>query len=263
MRLPALPSFPAGARELPLWPPLLATRGPGSKSEPHAHHAMHLILALGGLLKVRAPLGAPWIEAAGVLTVPDAKHAIDARGVEVLLVFFDPESDVGAALGQLSSGPIRVVSDAERAKLAGDADPRAIMRAEGADWTRRAVKVLGAPSVSGVRRSVHPRVKKALRLLRESASEKSEDRTSLEALAQSVGLSPGRFMHVFTESIGIPLRPYLAWLRLQRAAGAIVSGMPLAEAAHTAGFADAAHMTRTFRRLFGVAPSELRPQRSA
>jgi AraC-like DNA-binding protein len=261
MRLPVLRSLPAGAHELPLWPPLLATRGRGSKSEPHSHHAMHLILALDGVLKVRAPLGEPWTEAAGVLTAPDAKHAIDARGMEVMLVFFDPESDVGSALGQLVNGPVRVVSEAQRAKLARNADPGAIMRAAGVDWTRRAVKVLGAPAVSGVRRSVHPRVKKALRLLREGASETSKGRNSLEALAESVGLSPGRLMHVFTESIGIPLRPYLAWLKLQRAAGAIVGGVPLAEAAHSSGFADAAHMTRTFRRMFGVAPSELRPER--
>jgi AraC-like DNA-binding protein len=263
MRLPLLPTLPAGAHGLPIWPPLLATRGPGSKSEPHSHHAMHLILALDGVLKVRAPIGEPWIEAAGVLTAPDAKHAIDARGVEVMLVFFDSESDVGVALGQLVSGLVRVVSEAQRAKLASDADPAAIMRAEGADWTRRAVKILGAPSVSRVRRAVHPRVKKALRLLREDASETSKGQNSLEALAEAVGLSPGRLMHVFTESIGIPLRPYLAWLKLQRAAGAIVAGAPLAEAAHSAGFADAAHMTRTFRRMFGVAPSELRPQRIA
>jgi hypothetical protein len=52
--------------------------------------------------------------------------------------------------------------------------------------------------------------------------------SSLEALAGEVGLSPGRRMHVFTESIGIPLRPYVAWLKLQRAAAAIASGQPLA-----------------------------------
>ena len=66
-------------------------------------------------------------------------------------------------------------------------------------------------------------------------------------------------MHVFTASIGIPLRPYLGWLRFQRAARAIVSGIPLTDAAMAAGFADAAHMTRTFRRMFGVPPSALRP----
>jgi AraC-like DNA-binding protein len=83
--------------------------------------------------------------------------------------------------------------------------------------------------------------------------------TSLASLAAVVGLSPGRLMHVFTESIGVPLRPYLLWLKLQRAAAAVSTGVPLGEAAHLAGFADAAHMSRTFRRTFGVPPSALRP----
>jgi transcriptional regulator GlxA family with amidase domain len=65
-------------------------------------------------------------------------------------------------------------------------------------------------------------------------------------------------MHAFTESIGIPLRRYLAWLRLQRAAAAIVGGTPLAEAALAAGFSDAAHMSRTFRAMLGMTPSSLR-----
>jgi AraC-like DNA-binding protein len=64
-------------------------------------------------------------------------------------------------------------------------------------------------------------------------------------------------MHVFTESLGIPLRPYLRWLRFQRAATAIVAGMPLTRAAVEAGFSDAAHMTRTFKQMFGLAPSAL------
>jgi len=31
----------------------------------------------------------------------------------------------------------------------------------------------------------------------------------------------------------------------------------LTDAAHQAGFSDAAHMTRAFRRMFGVTPSKL------
>ena len=88
-----------------------------------------------------------------------------------------------------------------------------------------------------------------------------DDATSLEVLASLVRLSPSRLMHVFTASIGIPLRPYLAWLRVQRAAMAIVNGHSMGEAAHAARFADAAHMTRTFKRMLGVAPSSLRPMR--
>ena len=45
---------------------------------------------------------------------------------------------------------------------------------------------------------------------------------------------------------------------LNVAAAAIVAGQPLSSAAAAAGFVDAAHMTRTFKRMFGVSPSELR-----
>jgi transcriptional regulator GlxA family with amidase domain len=58
--------------------------------------------------------------------------------------------------------------------------------------------------------------------------------------------------------VGIPLRPYLAWLRVQRAAIDIVCGNSLGEAALAAGFSDAAHMSRTFRRMLGIAPSSLK-----
>jgi len=70
-------------------------------------------------------------------------------------------------------------------------------------------------------------------------------------------------MHVFTESIGIPLRPYLAWLRVQRAACAVLAGASVTEAAHIAGFADAPHMSRSFKCSLGFPPSALRRMRAS
>jgi AraC-like DNA-binding protein len=246
---------PARPTGLQTWPPLLATRGPGAKSEPHAHHAMHLVLCTSGGLRVRAGKAGRWIEAAGVLTAPDVLHAIDAAGAEILLVFIDPESDVGEALRPAVSGPVRAITAAERdAILAGGADPLALMQTGGAAWTAGAVAALGGRPLAP-RPSIHPRVGKLLRHLRALPSDAD---TSLAALAATVGLSSGRLMHAFTASIGLPLRPYLAWLRLQRAAVAIVGGAPLADAAVAAGFSDSAHMTRTFRRMLGMPPSMLR-----
>jgi len=237
----------------PAWPPLLASRGPGAKSRRHAHHAMHVLLCATGSLRVRAGRGVVG-PAAGVLTGPDVAHEIDARGADVLIVFIDPESDAGQTLRAALPGPVRLVTPAERDALLAGARADEIMRSGGADWIGRAVDLLGSWSLAP-RPPMHPRVRKLLRLL---PSFSAESDTSLAALAAAVGLSPSRLMHVFTESIGLPLRPYLAWLRLQRAAGAIVGGVPFGEAATNAGFADAAHMSRTFRRMFGISPSELR-----
>jgi AraC-like DNA-binding protein len=76
-------------------------------------------------------------------------------------------------------------------------------------------------------------------------------------LAGIAALSPSRFMHAFTESIGVPVRPYILWLRLQRAACDLMNGATVTNAAHRAGFSDAAHLTRTVRRMLGATPSDL------
>lgn len=216
---------------------------------------MHLVLGLDGPLRAQAE-GGPWESMAGVLTAPNVPHSLDAEGRQVLIVFLDPESEAGAALAALLSGPFRAISDAERDAITHGIEPVRIMGSDGIAWTRRLMEILGVKDAPPPR-SIHPRVRKALRLLRDLPSEGD---VSLSALADQVDLSPGRLMHAFTESIGLPWRPYLAWLRLQRSAAAILAGMPLGEAAHAAGFSDAAHMTRTFQRMLGMPPSALKRQ---
>jgi AraC-like DNA-binding protein len=107
------------------------------------------------------------------------------------------------------------------------------------------------------RPALDPRVKRITERLRQDPAAD----VSLEALASQAGLSPSRFLHLFKASVGVPLRPYVRWLRVQRAAAHIVRGAALSEAAVEAGFSDAAHMSRTFRATFGMTPSDLRPPR--
>jgi AraC-like DNA-binding protein len=190
-----------------------------------------------------------------VITGPDVVHELDATGTDVLLVFVDPESEVGTALSARVGDGVRALSADEVAAIDPAQDPLSIMTEGGAAWTARVALAIGGAALPV--RAVHPAVRRLLRKLREAPPDAE---TSLEALARAVRLSPGRLMHAFTASIGVPLRPYLAWLKLQRAAAAIASGVPLSEAAHAAGFADAGHMSRSFRRMFGTPPSALRPR---
>ena len=75
--------------------------------------------------------------------------------------------------------------------------------------------------------------------------------------AAVAGLSPDRLRHVFVKHTGLPFRTYVLWLRLLKALEAFSHGESLTTAAHQAGFADSAHLSRTFRRTFGVAAAEL------
>jgi hypothetical protein len=112
MRIARLPSMSLAT---PAWPPLLASLGKGARSSPHAHHAMHFVIAGDGDIQVRT--GASTLAVPGVLTAPDVQHAIDAHDREILLVFIDPESDAGVALAAALDGPIRALDATARSAL--------------------------------------------------------------------------------------------------------------------------------------------------
>lgn len=76
-------------------------------------------------------------------------------------------------------------------------------------------------------------------------------------LAAIVGISASRLTHLFSQQVGIPLRRYVLWSRLQLAITRVQAGDDLTGAAHGAGFADSAHLTRTTREMFGLPPSVL------
>lgn len=80
---------------------------------------------------------------------------------------------------------------------------------------------------------------------------------SAHNLAQSVYLSEDRFLHLFKEQLGLPLRQYIRYQRIMTATIAFIGGKSLTEAAYEAGFADSAHFTRTFVEMNGIKPSEI------
>ena len=90
------------------------------------------------------------------------------------------------------------------------------------------------------------------------AIDTSDDlRMSLDQAADKACLSATRFAHLFKEQVGLPFSRYMLWRKLTRAMVAIASEGTIAAAAHAADFADAAHLTRTFYQMVGMAPSVL------
>jgi AraC family transcriptional regulator len=63
--------------------------------------------------------------------------------------------------------------------------------------------------------------------------------------------------HLFRDQVGISLCAYRSWVRFLLAAEAPRDRASLTDAAHHAGFADVAHLHRTFRHHFGLQPGPL------
>lgn len=120
-------------------------------------------------------------------------------------------------------------------------------------------KVTGPPGASvtfsyvesDVHQPVDHRVRRCVAALRADPS------LTTASLAGTVGLSESRLRHLVLEQLGVPLVRVRWWLQMRLVAKALSRRFTLTAAAHEAGFSDAAHFTRTFRRMFGFAPSTL------
>jgi len=230
-----------------VWPAALIVWGPGFTTAGHSHHCFQLVMVMHGTLLVRGGSKDAWMTCGAVLMRPDVMHEIDARDSTVLIAFVDPESELGAALGERIDGDISRISDSQVARWRVVLGRPTAARVE--RWVRTTLLHRRRPV------KIHPRVNRVLKYLRGRLVISTD--FSLKTLAGISGLSQSHFMHIFTESVGVPLRPYILWLRLQRAACDLIDGATVTSAAHNAGFSDGAHLTRTFRRMLGLTPTDL------
>jgi AraC-like DNA-binding protein len=232
-----------------MWPAALFLWGRGSWSDLHRHHSVQLVMALSGRLRFREKTRGPWTSCAAVLVRPDARHEVDARGTDVVIGFVDAESDLGAALLERSRSDVSPLPSHTVSQWRSQLKSPVLTDACVERW------VWGHLLQHPRRAVVDPRVRRVLQSLPSKLAD--ADTITLHAVADSVKLSPSRFLHVFTKSVGIPLRPYILWLRLQCAARELARGRSVTDAGHTAGFADAAHFARTFRRMLGATPRQV------
>lgn len=219
----------------------------------HAHHAIQVVLALDGSVAT-CGADAVWRHGRAMVVRPDVEHSFDCNGALGAMLFVDPESSEGAWLNASLTEDITTVPEARVEAVLPELRAFVNQPDEPADVValiRRSVQSLRPGRAPG--RRLDERVTTVLEAIRGS----DDLRISLDDAAGKACLSPSRFAHLFREQLGLPFSRYMLWRKLTRAMVAIGSERTLAAAAHAADFADAAHLTRTFYQMVGMAPSVL------
>lgn len=219
----------------------------------HAHHAIQIVVALEGEVAISGNED-EWRTGQGVMVRPDAVHSFNCNGALGAMLFVDPESAEGIWLRNSLTRDITMVAGSRLASSAAELRKFIEQPFESmgiGELIRHCVHALspGAPPA----RRLDPRVTDVLNAIRG----RDDLHISLEKAAGLAFLSPSRFAHLFRQQVGLPFSRYVLWRKLTRAMVAIASERTIAAAAHAADFADAAHLTRTFYQMVGMAPSVL------
>lgn len=214
----------------------------------HKHHAFQITIAgPNGHANILTEEGL--FTGSVVLIAPDFPHAIKPEG-RIALLFVEPESRAGFGLRRIL-GDRSAASLPPMPEVVRELDPiwntSATSDPEMIGIGKRVLELLLGPQVPDF--ALDPRISRVLDWLA-----KADERAITSGNAASVAcLSKSRFSHLFVEETGLPFRSYVLWCRLMKAVQWVAAGDNLTAAAHHAGFADSAHFSRTFHRMFGVA----------
>ncbi|WP_431297888.1 helix-turn-helix domain-containing protein [Tabrizicola sp. BL-A-41-H6] len=220
----------------------------------HSHHAIQLCLPIQGHAQFKTQPDGEWTICDGAVITPDMPHVFDAPGSVVVNILFEPESGVGrGVLAKYRTRGLHLLSSAEAHALAS---PIAKAYFDGADDAQLVSLARQAVArFSGVDTPLATAERRVLRAIAEIRQHLDEPIT-LPDLARKVGLSPGRLRHLFVAETGVSFRGFVLWERLNKAMAMGFGGSSWTEAAYAANFSDSAHLSRTCRRMFGLAPTQ-------
>ena len=240
-------------------PPIQAVYvGPGLSLDLHRHYATQISISVGEPFRVRTSESDSFQEQESFVVGPNVAHELDAEGIPIVEIWgevgalADFARHLSATSGSLvPSLPPELLVELRSHFL--EVETRSIDRQAGeALLSYVFTQLLGAGSASteGDPRIAHARSLVTPRFL-------VDELRPIDALASEVHLSTSRFRHLWREETGMSVQSYLRWQRLLAAMVASAGGASLTEAAHIAGFADSAHLSRVFRATFGITPSDI------
>lgn len=217
----------------------------------HLHGAPVFIAGVTGDFRLRLP-GGNWISCRAAIIPAGVRHALDLGG-EPLAAFY-PEPTLAGVSALIGLG--RAWDENERI-LVGTQAEIGIFRElhENAASVHWSGDVLDDLLALALRRDTAPPIDPRLATVMSLLDAHPHDLTRAETLALAHGLSVSRFLHLFTEQVGVPFRRYRIWNRIRAATRSALAGDSFTDAAMHAGFTDSAHFARCFRETFGVTAS--------
>ncbi|TLP64529.1 AraC family transcriptional regulator [Parasedimentitalea maritima] len=99
---------------------------------------------------------------------------------------------------------------------------------------------------------------RAVRVCKAFLTSQTGQNVSLANLEEVAGIDRFRLVRSFTRLVGLPPHAWHLQYRLRTAQDMLSRGHPIAEVTYSTGFADQAHLSRTFKRLTGLTPGYYR-----
>jgi AraC-like DNA-binding protein len=245
--------IPLESRHIYVWDRLVLQLASGLKNDRHRHFGAFLLLAPDAPIEIEVD-GYPRVVSRAALVAPYAWHQLDARNSRVATLLVGADHPwFGYVTPVLNDAPVvpfpltSIAADVQWNRLFNGEEPCSVV----ASFVERTLGSLSATPFTP--HELDPRIAAALHILNHTTG----PAPSTAELSRRVGLATVTLMRRFRREVGVRMREYALWRRLLNVLPLLDSERTLTEIAQLAGFFDQAHLTRTARRMFDLAPSDV------
>lgn len=222
---------------------------------PTKAHSNHCVKIIIGAKPVTVSFKHKTVKGDGIIIKSDTVHRANGGEESTISVYINPHTEIGKALNSLSESNVL--------KLEGKTSLILLNYFKNLlenHVTEPEIKSFITLTLFGVLSAEVTEVFHDERIKKVVAHIQSAPNYNVKFvhLLRLCNLSESRLIHLFKAEIGITIRKYILWCRVQKALTAMSSGYSIRQSARQAGFTDAAHFNRTFVSMFGINPSAIR-----
>lgn len=237
---------------LRLYSDILIFAGQHVVTKMHSHHAYEIVIPFDSNVILQTEDSS--VKASGLIIRNDITHSTKAEGF-ILFIYINPETQLGKRLNHLLyKNNLLEIQDTVIEKIKSFINDLIKNEYSESEMLTFLTSVL-LNDITQMETNYNPdsRVSNVINHIKSNLHKP----LNFKQLKDIACLSESRLIHLFKKEIGIPIRKYVLWSRLQEAIKYFLKGKTLTQSAHLAGFSDIAHLTRTFVSMFGITPSQI------
>lgn len=215
----------------------------------HRHYAIQLSIPLDGRIDLQIE-GQKFSTEKAVLIKPNIEHQLSSEGIH-LLILLNPISSLGHYWNRLTRAPFVIIEVEAIQKI-----KTALLHALATEQPINELKAMLNKHISSYNcecdtsgHTSDERIDRAIAYLYQH----SDRLVPLTEIAAYSCLSASRFLHLFKNTTGITYRRAQLWIKIMKALP-LLKTYSFTRVAHEVGFADSAHLSRTFKENFGFSP---------